>query len=119
MDAGGMRHPWPGRRGSWHTHSIPDPRSGPGNGSSPGRAIRLSHPSVGAGGAEAGDEGQAAARARGAVTEETVVASGAGGIAGDVDLGGGEAGLEEDVTGGGPQVEEPAARGGVGAEEGL
>src|SRR5579871_6841429 len=43
----------------------------------PGRTIRLSHPSVGARGAEAGDDGQAAARARGAITEETTDACGA------------------------------------------
>ena len=71
---------------------------------------------------EAGDEGQAAARARRTVAEEVAVAGGwgvegAGGEIGDVDLGGGHACLEQEEPVGRPQVEQPAVRGVVRAEE--
>src|SRR5580704_5435419 len=75
---------------------------------------------------EARRQGQASARAGGAVTEEVAVTSGiggagirrAGGEVGDVDLGVGEAGLAEGVAVRGPQVEEPAVGGpGVLADE--
>src|SRR5580693_3027604 len=40
----GWWHTCPDTRGSWHTHPMGDPRSGPGNGSLLGRAITVSRP---------------------------------------------------------------------------